>query len=393
MAAREALARVGLSVSLEGAGARRGNAPPRAVSGPVRAVNSRRPRSVGAATAVAFGEAVGVYLEALRAANRSAETRRQYGTALRHFVAWAGAAHPWATCADLDHALADAFVGHLRHGVRSALGAPLADRTVYQYATVLKLFARWGARGRRYWAASPLADYAPPGFVEADIVPFTRGELAALLAAAGPQTTLMGRRLRAMLLVALDTGMRRGELRRLTVPMLDAGTGRVRLPGAITKTRRARSVHLQRAALESVRAWLTGRNALPGVAADRGPLFCDLHGVALSDGAMDRLAARLRARSGVERFRWHLLRHTAGTESLRNGADSLDVQEALGHTTPMMTRRYLHLTDDDRRERHARYSPVEALLGAPAAPAARERRFLPRGAGAPGREPARRRPG
>ena len=78
---------------------------------------------------------------------------------------------------------------------------------------------------------------------------------------------------------------------------------------------------------------------------------------------MHELAVRLRARSGVARFRWHLLRHTAGTESLRNGADSLDVQEALGHTTGAMTRRYLHLTDDDRRERHARYSPVEALLG------------------------------
>ena len=115
--------------------------------------------------------------------------------------------------------------------------------------------------------------------------------------------------------------------------------------------------------------------------ADRGPLFCDLAGRRLSDGAMDRLAARLRARSGVARFRWHLLRHTAGTESLRNGADSLDVQEALGHARPMMTRRYLHLTDDDRRERHARYSPVEALLGPPA-PAAREGRFRP-GAPAP----------
>lgn len=57
------------------------------------------------------------------------------------------------------------------------------------------------------------------------------------------------------------------------------------------------------------------------------------------------------------------MRHTAGTESLRNGADSLDVQEALGHTTSQMTRRYLHLTDDDRKERHARYSPVQALLG------------------------------
>ena len=94
----------------------------------------------------------------------------------------------------------------------------------------------------------------------------------------------------------------------------------------------------------------------------------------MSDGALHELAVRLRVRSGVARFRWHLLRHTAGTESLRNGADSLDVQETLGHTTGAMTRRYLHLTDDDRRARHADYSPVEALLGG-APSEGRERRF------------------
>jgi integrase len=182
----------------------------------------------------------------------------------------------------------------------------------------------------------------------------------------------MGRRLRAMLLVALDTGVRRNELRRLTVEMLDLADGRIRLPAAITKTRRARTVHLQRAALAAVKAWLTARNALPGVRPESGPLFCQLTGGPISLPAMHELAVRLRVRSGVERFHWHLVRHTCGTESLRNGADSLDVQETLGHTSSAMTRRYLHLTDDDRRERHAKYSPVEMLL---TAHEPRERRF------------------
>jgi integrase len=312
--ARRALARVGLSISLEDPEGRPVNAPPRAVTAPARAVNSPAARS--RVPAAGLATAADAYLEALRAGNRS-------------------------------------------------------PATVHQYAVVLKLFARWGARGRRYWTANPLADYEAPRFTEPDIVPYSHEELAALLDASGSPGAFMGRRLRAMLLVALDTGLRRGELRRLTLPMVDATTGRVRLPAAITKTRRPRTVHLQRAALDAVRVWLAARDVLPGVAPDRGPLFCGLDGAMLADGAMDRLAARLRARSGVARFHWHLLRHTAGTESLRNGADSLDVQETLGHTTSAMTRRYLHLTDD-RRERHAHYSPVEALL---ARPEPRERRF------------------
>ena len=376
MEARRALARVGLSVSLEGPEGRPVNVPPRAVTAPSRAVDS--PGAGRRVPAADFATAADAYLEALRAGNRSPATVGLYGVALRRFVRWVEGRRPGATCGDLDHALADAFVRHLRDDRPAGRGAPLSDRTVHQYALVLKLFARWGARGRRYWAANPLADYEAPRFTEPDIVPYSRGELAALLGASGSPAAFMGRRLRAMLLVALDTGLRRGELRRLTLPMVDATTGRVRLPAAITKTRRPRTVHLQRAALDAVRAWLAARAVLPGVAPDRGPLFCGLDGAGLADGAMDRLAARLRARSGVARFRWHLLRHTAGTESLRNGADSLDVQETLGHATGAMTRRYLHLTDDDRRARHARYSPVEGLFGGTAP---REDRFRRRADG------------
>lgn len=78
---------------------------------------------------------------------------------------------------------------------------------------MLKLFARWGTRGRCYWAADPLAEYETPPYIETEIVPYSPAELTTLPAACGGEGTFMGRRLRAMLLVALDTGMRRGELR------------------------------------------------------------------------------------------------------------------------------------------------------------------------------------
>lgn len=353
---RRALARVGLTLEVDDDAARS----PRTSRSPAQAAL----RTHGSRPNTRLDEAVGAFLATVRSSSRAPATARQYGAALARFVGWIGEVQPRVTCADLDHELTDGFVGHLRRDCVTPLGRPLSDRTVHQYVNVLKIFARWGARGRRYWPASPLADYETPAFTETDIVPYTREELAALLASCGPATTLVGRRLRAMLLVALDTGVRRGELRRLTLPMVDLSSGRVRLPAAITKTRRTRTVHLQQAALSAVRSWLVARNALPGVSPDNGPLFCGLNGTMLSDGAMDGLALRLRARSGVTRFRWHLMRHTAGTESLRNGADSLDVQETLGHSTSTMTRRYLHLTDDDRRARHARYSPVEVLLGA-----------------------------
>ncbi|HVG95549.1 MAG TPA: site-specific integrase, partial [Chloroflexota bacterium] len=218
-----------------------------------------------------LADAVGAYLDAVRATGRSAATAATYRGALGRFLAWAAAARPGAACADLDHAPADAYVSFLRDGYRaqpSGKGLRLSDRSVHLYVKVLKAFARWGARGRRYWRANPLAEYPTPVFTEGEIVALTRVELAALLAAAGPATSFAGLRLRAMLLLALDTGLRRGELRGLTLPMLDLAEGRVRLPGAITKTRRPRAVHVQRAATGALRAWLDARAALPGVPAD-----------------------------------------------------------------------------------------------------------------------------
>ena len=174
MEVRRALARVGLSLDDE-TGAAAGAAGPAA--GP----------------AVPLGLAVGAYLEAVRAGGRSPETVRVYRTVLRAFLGWAAGARPGATCADLGHALADAFVRHLREEHRARPGgAPLADRTVHQYVTVLKIFARWGARGRRYWPVSPLADYEAPAFIEREIVPSRARELAALLAACGADTTFVG---------------------------------------------------------------------------------------------------------------------------------------------------------------------------------------------------------
>ena len=334
--ARRALARVGLTIG-EPPPARPGGGagpyqeaaavarPPRGrVRTAAREINRLAPRSGPARgpAAALLADAVGSYLDAVRATGRSAATVATYRRALGCFLAWAAAARPGAACADLDHALADAYVSFLRDGYRaqpSGKGLRLSDRSVHLYVKVLKAFARWGARGRRYWRANPLAEYPTPVFTEGEIVALTRVELAALLAAAGPATSFAGLRLRAMLLLALDTGLRRGELRGLTLPMLDLAEGRVRLPGAITKTHRPRAVHVQRVAAAALRGWLDARAALPGVPVDAGPLFCTLDGAPLSEGALDELAVRLRRRSGVARFRWHLLRHTAGTESLRNG--------------------------------------------------------------------------
>jgi hypothetical protein len=92
-------------------------------------------------------DAIGAYLDAVRATGRSAATAATYRRALACFLTWATAARPGAACAALDHALADAYVRHLRDAYLaqpSGRGPRLSDRSVHLYVKVLKAFARWG---------------------------------------------------------------------------------------------------------------------------------------------------------------------------------------------------------------------------------------------------------
>jgi hypothetical protein len=94
-----------------------------------------------------LAEDAGAFLAATRAAGRSPQTLRSYRSALGRFLGWVGAARPGATCAELDHDLADGFLRHLRAAPATVRGRPLADSSVHLYVTVLKIFARWGPGG------------------------------------------------------------------------------------------------------------------------------------------------------------------------------------------------------------------------------------------------------
>ncbi|NCA73075.1 MAG: site-specific integrase, partial [Sphingobacteriia bacterium] len=50
-------------------------------------------------------------------------------------------------------------------------------------------------------------------------------------------------------------------------------------------------------------------------------------------------------RAGIERFRWHDMRHSAASFLAANGASLLEIGAVLGHKSPATTKRYAHLTE------------------------------------------------
>jgi integrase len=147
-----------------------------------------------------------------------------------------------------------------------------------------------------------------------------------------------------LIVLALHTGMRRGELFGLEWRALDTAAGVVTVTGATAKTKRTRRIPLNAAALSAVTKWKAQssdhgarRLVFPGPTGAK--LVTVKHGWA----ALLELA-------GIQDFRFHDLRHTFASKLVQRGVSLLVVSRLLGHASVVMTQRYAHLAPDQGRE-------------------------------------------
>jgi integrase len=129
--------------------------------------------------------------------------------------------------------------------------------------------------------------------------------------------------------LALETGMRRGELLSLRKSNFDVGQRVVWLP--TTKNGRSRHVPLSWRAIQTL-------DSLP-VAGDQ---FFPVSSVALRQ-SWDRLVRRV----GLQGFRFHDLRHEAISRFFEQGLSVPEVSLISGHRDPRMLFRYTHLRAED----------------------------------------------
>jgi site-specific recombinase XerD len=187
----------------------------------------------------------------------------------------------------------------------------------------------------------------------------TRAEAEALLSAPN-QETWSGRRDRALLLIALQTGMRVSELISLRCQdvILDTGAN-VRCIG---KGRKARCIPLRKETVTALRAWLRERN---GQSADA--LFPNARGKALSrDGVQYLLAkhvalARQRCPTLTsKRVSPHVLRHSTAMDLLQHGVDRSVIALWLGHESMETTQIYLQASLELKERALAQTEPFNA---------------------------------
>jgi integrase/recombinase XerD len=173
-------------------------------------------------------------------------------------------------------------------------------------------------------------------------VEFLTDEETAALLAAPDQRTWIGRRDRALLLLAVQTGLRNTEITALRRQDVELGTG----PHArcLGKGRKMRCTPLRPDVAAILKEWLSERGGGP-----QDPVFPSLRGTRLSADALQRLVVRHTATARKtcqsligKTVTPHTLRHSAAMALLRHGVDLSVIALWLGHESTETTQIYLH---------------------------------------------------
>jgi integrase len=152
----------------------------------------------------------------------------------------------------------------------------------------------------------------------------------------------------ALVVTALRTGLRFGELIELRWGDVDLVTGRlmVKRNCVYGEVGTPKSGHSRELPLSpQTVAVLTGVRHLKG-----DLVFSDNAGKRLVHHRMVDVLRRLCKRAGLRPVGWHMLRHTFASHLVMRGVSLKAVQEMLGHATMEMTMRYSHLSPVVKRD-------------------------------------------
>jgi len=190
----------------------------------------------------------------------------------------------------------------------------------------------------------------------------TRSEIDALLLAPDRDTWL-GRRDHALLLTAVQTGLRLAEITSIRQQDLCLGTGaHVRCEG---KGRKERCTPLAKSTVAVLTAWIR----------DQGEdgariLFPSARGGRLSADAVQHLVAKYAAVAQKtcpsltdKRLSPHVLRHTTAMELLQAGVDRTLIALWLGHESVETTQIYLDANLTMKEEILSKTTPINAKAG------------------------------
>lgn len=298
----------------------------------------------------------------IRQRNASGNTITAYRDTMRMlltFVAAQTGVPPTRVDIDqLDAPMIGAFLDYLEHdrgnSVRTRNARLAAIHSLFRYAAL--------AHPEHANTIARVLAIPPKRFDRALIAYLTEDEVDALLAACDPGTWT-GRRDHALVLLAVQTGLRISELTGLTRGDLHLG------PGAhITchgKGRKDRITPLTATTVAVLHNWLAESSTDPNA-----PLFPTRRGSRLSRDAIEHRLKHYTAKATAscpslhgKTITAHVLRHTTAMRLLHAGVDTGVIALWLGHVSVDTTQIYLHADLSLKEKTLARTSPPNSHTG------------------------------
>jgi integrase/recombinase XerD len=298
----------------------------------------------------------------IRQKNASPHTVAAYRDTMRLLLTFTaertGTAPAHLQLEDFDAPLVGAFLDHLEH----QRGNSVRSRNT-RLAAIHSLFRFAALRHPDHAALIARVLAIPPKRCDRAVVSYlTDEEIDALLAA--PDTSRsIGRRDHALLVVAIQTGLRVSELAALRCGDVHLGAGaHLRCTG---KGRKQRCTPLTAPTVAVLRAWLTERRGQP-----EDPLFPTSRGRPLGRDAVGLLVAK-HARTaqdrcpsiGAKTITPHVLRHSTAMRLLHAGVDTSVIALWLGHEKTDTVQIYLHADLTMKERALARTTPLDAQPG------------------------------
>jgi site-specific recombinase XerD len=259
---------------------------------------------------------------------------------------------------DLDTPMISAFLHHLEH----ERGNSIRTRNV-RLTAIRSLFSYAALRHPEHAALIARVLAIPPKRFDKRIVTFlTAPEIDALIAAPD-QARWEGRRDRALLLLAVQTGLRVSELTGLNCG--DVTLGASANVACVGKGRKQRAVPLTSPVEALLQRWLRERGGRPA-----DPLFPTRTGRRLS---RDAVALRVSTHTAAaaqrcpslhgKRVHPHVLRHSCAMSLLQAGVDTSVIALWLGHAGVRSTDPYLHADMSIKEKALALTTPAAAPPG------------------------------
>lgn len=148
--------------------------------------------------------------------------------------------------------------------------------------------------------------------------------------------------LKPMVILAINTGLRRGELFSLKWHNIDFDLRQLTVEGTNAKSRKTRHVPLNNEAFELLSQWHSQ------LLTQYGFVFANQKGLPFTD--VKKAWKALLELAQINNFRWHDLRHHFASRLAMAGVNLNTIRELLGHSSYEMTLRYAHLSAGHKAE-------------------------------------------